>query len=452
MNPTDQGYPMNQIEHINCTQSVDCHQFDTNELIPPVSVEELFMGQRFFFSVGEPSGDLHAANLIRCMRSMSPSSTFRGFGGPKMIQSGLDLDFDLTSMAVMGFAEVLPKIREFFRLAARAEQCFANKEVDGVVLVDFPGFNWHIAKRAKKYGIPVFYYLPPQLWAWGGWRVRKMRRYVDHVFCNLPFETPWFEKHGVPATFVGHPFFDSIAQQRLDSRFIERHRRNDRIQISVLPGSRDHEVKHIWPLQLQVIRQLARRYPEAEFMVAALKDSHALWCKSHLTEQDSRLPISIFAGKTSEIIETCDCSLMKSGSVSLEVMARGKPAVVMYHVSRSTYWLGRALVKIDSMSLPNLIASEKVLPESLSYGALDSASSKRSVSQVVTEMESLIGDASLRLARRKKLLALAAEFAQPGASYNTSKLLLQRMSGSSDGTLPIDESQLAPLPNLKIAA
>ncbi len=106
-----------------------------------------------------------------------------------MIQSGLDLDFDLTSMAVMGFAEVLPKLREFFRLAARAEQCFANNEVDGVVLVDFPGFNWHIAKRAKKYGIPVFYYLPPQLWAWGGWRVRKMRKYVDHVFCNLPFET-----------------------------------------------------------------------------------------------------------------------------------------------------------------------------------------------------------------------------------------------------------------------
>ncbi|XZE21936.1 lipid-A-disaccharide synthase [Pirellulaceae bacterium SH449] len=443
---------MNQIEHIDCAQSVDCNQFDTCELIPTVSPEEQFMGKRFFFSVGEPSGDLHAANLIRCMRGLSPGSSFRGFGGPKMIQSGLDLDFDLTSMAVMGFAEVLPKLREFFRLADRAEQSFANGEVDGVILVDFPGFNWHIAKRAKKYGLPVFYYLPPQLWAWGGWRVRKMRKYVDHVFCNLPFETPWFEKHGVSATFVGHPFFDSIAQQRLDSRFIERHRRNDRIQVSVLPGSRDHEVKHIWPLQLQVIRQLARRFPNAEFMVAALKDSHALWCKSHLTEQDSKLPISIFAGKTSEILEASDCTLMKSGSVSLEVMARGKPAVVMYHLKRSTYYMAKALVKIDSMSLPNLIASEKLLPESLSYGSLDSASSKRSIANVVAEMCTLIGDTQARLDRRKRLLDLAAEFAQPGASYNTAKLMLQRMSGSSDVTLPIDESALAPLPTLKRAA
>jgi lipid-A-disaccharide synthase len=417
-----------------------------------MSVDELFMGHRFFLSVGEPSGDLHAANLIRCMRSLSPSSTFRGFGGPKMIQSGLDLDFDLTSMAVMGFAEVLPKLREFFRLAARAEQAFASGEVDAVILVDFPGFNWHIAKRAKKYGLPVYYYLPPQLWAWGGWRVRKMRKYVDHVFCNLPFEATWFEEHDVKATYVGHPFFDSVAQQKLDMRFIERHRRNDKIQISVLPGSRDHEVKHIWPLQLQVIRQLARRCPNTEFLVAALKDSHALWCKSHLSEQDAKLPISIFAGKTSEIIEACDCSLMKSGSVSLEVMARGKPAVVMYHVSRTTYALAKLLVNIKAISLPNLMANDMVLPESISYGSSDSSSSIRSVAKVVGEMEALVNDTQARLERRKQLLDLASQFAQPGASYQTAKTMLQMMKSTSDGTLPIDESQLAPLPHVRKAA
>jgi len=241
------------------------------------------MGQRIFFSVGEPSGDLHAANLIQCLKRNDPTTRVRGFGGSKMIQAGLDLDFDLTSMAVVGITEVLPKLREFFRIADIAEGCFKRGEVDGVVLVDFPGFNWHIAKRAKKYGLPVFYYLPPQLWAWGGWRVKKMKRYVDRVFCNLPFEKEWFEDRGVSTTYVGHPFFDSIANTPLDSKFIARWRDSGRLQVAVLPGSREHEVHRIWPMQLQIIRQLAHEFPEVEFLAATLKDSHALWCQSQLS-------------------------------------------------------------------------------------------------------------------------------------------------------------------------
>jgi lipid-A-disaccharide synthase len=202
------------------------------------AVDEV-MGQRIFFSVGEPSGDLHAANLIERMRRMDPSTRVRGFGGSKMIQAGLDLDFDLTSMAVVGISEVLPKLREFFRIADIAEGCFRRGEVDGVVLVDFPGFNWHIAKRAKKYGLPVYYYLPPQLWAWGSWRIRKMRRYVDHVLCNLPFEQAWFESHGMKTTLVGHPFFDEVANHVLDHKFMLRWRDNNRLQVSCCraPGS-----------------------------------------------------------------------------------------------------------------------------------------------------------------------------------------------------------------------
>lgn len=431
---------MNQTENSDCYQTVDCSQFNTPFETAGISCDEVFMGHRFFFSVGEPSGDLHAANLIRSLQRLSPTSTFRGFGGARMIQSGLDLDFDLTSMAVMGFTEVVPKIREFFRIAKLAEQCFARGEVDAVILVDFPGFNWHIAKRAKKHGLPVYYYLPPQLWAWGGWRVRKMRKYVDHVICNLPFEAEWFDKNGVPCTYVGHPFFDHISQQPLDRKFIDRWRSQERIQLAVLPGSRDHEVQHIWPLQLQILRRLAKEYPEVDFLVAALKDSHALWCRNQLTSSDSKLPIQIFAGKTSEIIELCDCSLMKSGSVSLEMMARGKPAAVMYHVSRLTYNLAKLLVRIKSISLPNLIAGEPVLPESISYGSVDSDSAKKSIDQTAEIMGRLISDTSFRLGKRRKLLELANRYARPGASYESAKFLLQGLSRGDDGTLPIDDS------------
>ncbi|MEQ1828954.1 MAG: lipid-A-disaccharide synthase [Pirellula sp.] len=400
------------------------------------------MGKRIFFSVGEPSGDLHASNLIRSIQSLSPSTTFRGLGGSRMIQAGLELDYDLTSLAVMGFAEILPKYREFCRVADLAEQCFARGEVDGVVLVDFPGFNWHIAKRAKKYNLPVFYYLPPQLWAWGGWRVRKLRQSVDHVLCNLPFETPWFERHRVNATYVGHPFFDAIAMQPLDVRFIDKWKSNKNLQVAVLPGSRDHEVHRIWPLQLEVIRRLSAKFPHVQFLVAALKDSHALWCRSQLRPTDARLPIQIFAGKTSEIIELSDCSIMKSGSVSLEMMARGKPAAVMYHLSQVTFVAAKLLVRCKSMSIPNLMSDEPVFAEFLSHGKLHSRSAIKSIEDVTLEMSKLITDSEYRVSQRRKLLGLASQFAKPGASNMAARLIMTKMIGSDEGTLPIDEETL----------
>jgi lipid-A-disaccharide synthase len=356
-----------------------------------------------------------------------------------MIQAGLDLDYDLTSLAVMGITEILPKYREFCRVADLAEQSFARGDVDAVVLVDFPGFNWHIAKRAKKYNLPVFYYLPPQLWAWGGWRVRKLKRTVDHVLCNLPFETAWFEKHQVPVTYVGHPFFDSIAQQPLDIRFIDKWKTNKHLQVAVLPGSRDHEVHRIWPLQLEIIRRLAAKFPHVQFMVAALKDSHALWCRSMMRTGDAKLPIQIFAGKTSEIIELSDCSIMKSGSVSLEMMARGKPAAVMYHLSKVTYAAARMLVRCKSMSIPNLMSEENVFVESLSYGKLNSRSATASIESVTLEMTRLLSDAEYRALQRRRLLELAQRFAKPGASNAAARLIMTKLMDGDDATLPIDD-------------
>jgi len=397
------------------------------------------MGQRLFFSVGEPSGDLHASNLMRSIQQISPSTTFRGLGGSRMIQAGLELDYDLTTLAVMGFAEVLPKLREFFRVADLAEKCFARGDVDAVVLVDFPGFNWHIAKRAKKYNIPVFYYLPPQLWAWGGWRVKKLRRNVDHVLCNLPFEATWFHERNVKAHYVGHPFFDAIAQQPLDVRFIDKWKDNKKIQVSVLPGSRDHEVHTIWPLQLEVIRRLSAKHPNAQFLIAALKDSHALWCRSQLHATDSKLPIHIFAGKTSEILELSDCSLMKSGSVSLELMARGKPAGVLYHLSNFTFYMAKLFVRCKSMSLPNMMSEETVTQEFLSHGKLNSASARKSIEQVTIEMSKLISDGNYRSGQRHKLQALASQFAKPGASNQAARFIMTTLLTPEEGTLPIDQ-------------
>src|SRR5262245_15701133 len=158
---------------------------------------------RIFISAGEPSGDVHGGNLVRELRRLHPGVECVGFGGEHMAQAGASLLYRLTDLAVMWFARVLVNAVKFLQLLSQADRYFRHHRPDAVVLIDYPGFNWWIARRAKAHGIPVFYFVPPQLWAWAGWRVKKMRRFVDHVLCSLPFEEPWYQARGVAAHYVG---------------------------------------------------------------------------------------------------------------------------------------------------------------------------------------------------------------------------------------------------------
>ncbi len=330
------------------------------------------MSKSIFFSVGEPSGDQHAARLIHHLRASFPEIQTTGFGGEAMAAAGCDLKLDLTKHAVVGLLEVLPKLREFFRFVDQAESIFQTGDIDAVVLVDFPGFNWHIAKRAKRYGIPVYYYCPPQLWAWGGWRIRKMRRYVDHVLAVLPIEQEYFSKHGIATKYVGHPFFDAVASATLDDQLLKRF--SDQAHqgaklVAVLPGSRTHEVQRTFPIMLESIRKLASEHADARFLVAAYRDRHCLWCRNQLNELDATLPIEFYVDRTSEIIEAARCAMMVSGSVSLELMARRTPAAVTYRIGRLLYAFAKSVVKLDTITLPNMMSGRKVFPEFVSVGS-----------------------------------------------------------------------------------
>ncbi len=379
-----------------------------------------------FFSVGEPSGDLHAARLIRRLKSANPSLDFWGLGGPQMRDAGCSILYPLTQLAVVGFVEVLPRLRDFRRVVRIAEEHFDRRPPSAVVLVDFPGFNWHIARRAKERGIPVFYYLPPQMWAWGKWRIHKMRRTVDQVLCSLPFEYQWYRKQGVRCHFVGHPFFDHIHEQPLDSKFVSAWQQDESVQIAVLPGSRSRELFNIWPMQLASIRQLSQRHPSARFLVACLKDAHCVWCKRQLTDADRHLNIEFFAGKTSEILQIADCSMMKSGSVSLEIMARGVPSVVVYHVGRILYHVARRLTDVQTLSLPNMLAGRTVMQEFLAVG-----STEKAIAQVTRAMDRLIGEPAERSRQRAELLALADEHALTGATDRTAEVILSTLGEHS---------------------
>ena len=342
-----------------------------------------------------------------------------------MRQAGCQVIYPLTELAVVGFVEVLPKLREFFRVADLATESWKQCRPDAVILVDFPGFNWHIAKRAKQQGIPVFYYLPPQLWAWGAWRIRKMRRYVDHVLCNLPFEPQWYADRRVQADYVGHPFFDEVQQRQLDPRFLARWNDAQVTKVVVLPGSRSREVKQIWPMQLEVIRRLAAPHPGTQFHVAALKDAHCLWCKQQLQGGDRNLNLNFFVGKTSELIQLADCALSKSGSVSLELMARGVPSVVVYHVGRILYQIARRLTRLDTMTLPNMLAGRKVMNEYLAVGE-----TRTTIQAATRDLGRLIGDPAERARQRGELQKLSSQFAIAGASQRAAEIIVARLGTS----------------------
>jgi lipid-A-disaccharide synthase len=382
-----------------------------------------------FFSAGEPSGDQHAARLIQSMGRACPELRFRGFGGSEMQTAGCKLDFELTQLAVFGLLEVLPKLRKFFQVADLASAAFESGRCDGVVLIDFPGFNWHIAKRAKQHGIPVFYYLPPQLWAWGQWRIKKVRKHVDHVLSVLPFEHEWYQSQGIESTYVGHPFFDAVAEKSLNQPSLLRFDKlaqSGRRLVAILPGSRSHEVQRNWPIMLAAIRKLAATNPDVHFLVAGFRDSHCLWCRDQMTPEDARLPIDFFAGRTSEIIEAAECAMMVSGSVSLELMARNTPAAVIYRVGRFLYAAGKAMVKVPSITLPNLIAGETIFPEIASVGNPQPA-----IDFLHDSVYRMLNDAHYAQDLAQKLTSLRCRYAIPGATDRAAGFLLNQLGLTS---------------------
>lgn len=316
-----------------------------------------------FFSAGEPSGDQHAARVIEQLRQRAPGIRCSGFGGPEMERAGLRPLYDLTQLAVMGFGGIVPLLSTFRDLYGAAKSFLATERPDAVILVDFPGFNWWVARAAKAAGVPVYYYCPPQLWAWAPWRIYKMRRLVDAVLAVLPFEADWYRRRGMDVSWVGHPFFDEAAHTPLNPEVVGEIRSAGSFALGILPGSRKQEVNGNFPIMLRMMEHLYQRHPGVTFPVACYKSWHHDRCRQLLDAHPAPLPVTLFTGQTAEVIEAADCCLMVSGSVSLELLARRTPAVVMYKLSLGMWCLARMLATCKFITLPNLIADSAVMPE-----------------------------------------------------------------------------------------
>lgn len=389
---------------------------------------------KIFFSVGEPSGDQHAAHLIRELQAQQPGIECVGFGGPMMNAAGCRIDFPLTDLAVMGVFKVIPLLSKFRGLYHQAIAQFRRERPDAVVLVDFPGFNWWIARAAKRQGIPVFYYCPPQLWAWAPWRIKKVKRFVDHVLACLPFEAEWYQQRGVAAEYVGHPFFDEVAEKQLDQSFLNEQRARPRRRIAILPGSRNHEVQANFPIQIEVMRRLANEFSDVRFLVANYKDSQRQQCEECFKQAAPELDVEFHTGKTSEILELAECCLMVSGSVSLEVLARGVPAVVQYSCDWLFALLARMLVTVKYISLPNLVADRELMPEHPISG-----SPRRHIEKMVEQISRWLADPREMARALKPLHELRDSLVRTGATVNAARSILERMGAARNS----DQSRAA---------
>jgi lipid-A-disaccharide synthase len=388
---------------------------------------------KIFFSVGEPSGDLHGANLIRELRHRRPDCEFVGYGGPRMAAAGCALHEDLTKLAVMWFLRALLNLHKFWNLASRADRYFRHHRPDAVVLIDYPGFNWWIARRAKAHGIPVFYYGVPQLWAWAGWRVRKMRRFVDHVLCKLPFEESWYRERGCNATFVGHPYFDELRTQKLDEAFVDRLRASSGPLVAILPGSRTQEVKSNFGYFLKAARVVHNRVPNVRFAVASFKPSQAQLVRAAIA--GSGLPIEVHVGRTPEIIEAAHCAMAVSGSVSLELLYHTTPTVILYYISRFAFFVQTFFRKVRYITLVNLLTAKDLFPKQVAtYDRADPADAgvlmpeyltcEDKSEQIATHVMEWLGEPTARAARVAELARLKERVGYGGASSRAADYML----------------------------
>ncbi len=295
--------------------------------------------------------------MIRALKQRDRNLECVGYGGPKMAAAGGDLHEDLTQLAVMFFLQAILNIHKFYALLKRADRYFAEHHPDAVVLIDYPGFNWWIARKAKRHGIPVFYYGAPQMWAWAGWRVKKMKRLVDHVLCKLPFEAEWYRERGCNAHYVGHPYFDELQNQQLDSAFLNEYAADPRPLVTILAGSRTQEVANNLESFLQAAARIQQQVPHVRFAVASFSDAHARTARDMIAAGD--VDADVFVGRTAELIHLASCCLACSGSVSLELLFHTKPSVILYAVPRWGHLLTTTfLIKVKYITLVNLLACD----------------------------------------------------------------------------------------------
>jgi len=367
---------------------------------------------------GEASGDMHGANLVREMLNRDPALKFYGIGGKKMLQEGVQLLADASTMAVVGLTEVVFKLKDILKIMRTIKKSLDERRPDLVVLIDYPDFNLPVAKAARRHNIKVLYFISPQVWAWRQSRIEQIKKTVTRMAVILPFEVETYRRHGFAADYVGHPLLDMIKttySKKESRKKFDLH--EDKITIGILPGSRMSEIKKLLPELLQAATIMKDSIPELQFVVP-LADTLE---EKNLTGIIAGFPIdvNVISGQTYDVVSCADLALVASGTATLETALLKVPMIIVYKISPLSYFIGKLFVRVKNIGLVNIIAEKTIVPELIQNDA--------SGARIAREALSILGDETKKQAMIRELEAIRSRLGEPGAAIKTAKLALDML-------------------------
>jgi len=381
--------------------------------------------RRIFIIAGENSGDLHAGNLVRALKRQEPQLTFRGLGGPQMAAAGVELIQNIVrDLAIVGLTPVFRNLRKILRLLNTVRQRLAAERPDAVVLVDYPGFNLRVARMAKDLGIPVIYYICPQVWGWHYSRIYKIAKVVDLALVIFPFERRMYEDVGVNVHYVGHPLLDNLRITR-DRAAICQHFGLDpkRLLIGLVPGSRKPEVVRHLPVMLEAAERIREVLPEAQFVLPRSTTIDRSMLEKYIGR--AQVPVTLIEEQRLNMRNALDFEIVKSGTSTLETGAMLVPMVIVYKVSFLSWIIGKMVIQLPFLGLVNIVADERIVPELLQ----DECTGQR----IADEVLAILTDAERRANMVYQLRQVRESLGGAGAGKRAATLICDFMTTLTKG-------------------
>jgi len=370
---------------------------------------------RIFLVAGESSGDMHGANLVRALREADPAVTCEGIGGRAMAEAGMHLRFDLAGYGIMGFTEVVRSLGTIRHLFHDTLECLRLNRPDCLVVIDYPGFNIRLAQKAYSLGIPIVYYISPQVWAWKKKRIHIIANIAKKVLVILPFEEELYRDIGAPCTYVGHPLIDQIESTPLTGAY------KGGLVIGLLPGSREQEIRRLVAPMIATARGIKAVYPNARFVVPCVNEDR----EAQVRELAGDFVLESVVGKTYEVLSAARFCLVASGTATLETALFRVPMIILYKVSWLSYRIAMQIVDIEHIGLVNILAGERVVPEFVQGSAIPA--------RILPVALELIGDTPARARMLDGLDRVRDLLKGAGASRQAAAEILAVAEGSSGG-------------------
>ena len=388
---------------------------------------------RVMIIAGEASGEMHGAGVVAALKARRPGIDIFGIGGDRMERAGCALIYHIEKFSVMGITEVIRHLPFIRRALRRMDGLLESRRPDLMILIDYPDFNLRLARKARKRGIPVLYYISPQVWAWRARRIHSIVRLVDCMAVVFPFEVELYEKAGGKVVFVGHPMLEALESRQSKAGFCEAAGLDpDRPIIGMLPGSRVMEVERMLPAMAGTLKKVQQVLPAAQGVIGLAPSVPHAGLAGHFEGHAKEIPV--VENSTYEVMRHADLLLVTSGTATLESACFGTPLLVLYRMSRVSWWIARRLVSIPDIGLVNVVAGRRIAPE-----FLQDAVEPKTLAPVVLE---LLRDPKKRLEMTHRLSEVKDRLGTPGASSRVADLALELAGGKGKDPLDEEESRL----------